>query len=272
MSRHLVENRVVVRGAGELASGVIRRLATSDFEVIALEQPVPTFVRRHVCYAEALFKGTVTVAGITAVRVSSATEAETLAGSRSVPILVDPEARQVPALAPLAVVDGRMLKQGVDVDLKMAPIVIGLGPGFVVGRNCHAAVETNRGSDLGRILYDGEPRAYNGVPAAVSGYSRERVVRSPTDGEFTSCCDITDLVRSGQVLGEVAGVSVIAGIDGIVRGMIHSGLKVSRGQKIGDLDPRGSAERCYRMSGKAEAVGEAVLEAITSLSNKLSLQ
>jgi xanthine dehydrogenase accessory factor len=158
-----------------------------------------------------------------------------------------------------------MLKQEVDTDLDMAPIVIGLGPGFVAGENCHAAIETNRGSDLGRVFYAGCPQADTGVPASVNGFSHQRVLRSPADGEFVSYCKITDLVASGQVLGEVAGVSVVSRIDGIVRGMIHDGLKVSVGQKIGDVDPRCIEEHCYTMSDKANAIGKAALDALVVL-------
>ncbi|MFH1372185.1 MAG: selenium-dependent molybdenum cofactor biosynthesis protein YqeB [bacterium] len=270
MTRSVAENRVVVRGAGEMASGVIHRLVKNGFEVIALEQPAPACVRRLVCFAEAFFIKEVTVAGVTAVLVNTGAKATAIAGDGRVPLLIDPEAKLVPVLAPLAVIDGRMLKQGTDSDLNMAPIVIGLGPGFVAPENCHAAIETNRGSDLGRIFYSGSPQADTGVPAPVSGFSSQRVLRSPADGEFTSCCRITDRVESGQVLGKVGGVEVVSEIDGIVRGMIHDGLMISRGQKIGDVDPRGIKEHCYRISNKAGAIGEAVVEALTTLKTRIT--
>ncbi len=270
MTRPVAENRVVVRGAGEMASGVIHRLVKNGFEVITLEQPAPACVRRLVCFAEALFIKEVTVAGITAVLVDTAEEAAEVAGDGRVPLLIDTEAKLLPILAPIAVVDGRMLKYDIDASLDLAPIVIGLGPGFVAPENCHAAIETNRGRDLGRIFYNGSPQADTGVPAPVSGFDRQRVLRSPADGEFTSCCRITDIVESGQMLGEVAGVSVISEIDGIVRGMIHDGLMVSREQKIGDVDPRGVRKRCYEISDKANAIGEAVVEALRTLKAKIT--
>ena len=265
MTRHLVRNRVVVRGAGEMASGVIRHLVTAGFEVIALELPAPVCIRRHVCYAEAFFQKKVTIEGITAVIVKTAEEACATAGELCVPLLIDPNAEQLPALAPMAVIDGRMLKQEADADLNVGPVVIGLGPGFVAGENCHAVIETSRGSDLGRVIYTGSPQADTGVPASVNGVSLQRVLRSPADGEFTSCCKITDIVKSGQTLGNVAGVSVVAGIDGIVRGLIHDSLEVSAGQKLGDIDPRGIEEYCYEMSDKANAIGRGALEALTFL-------
>jgi xanthine dehydrogenase accessory factor len=265
MTRRFLRNRVVVRGAGEMASGVIRHLFGSGFEVIALEVPFPVCIRRYVCYAEALFEGEVTAEGITAVLVNSVEEASVAAGDGRVPVLVDPTASQLPVLAPMAVVDGRMLKRDIDADLAMAPIVIGLGPGFVAGENCHAAVETNRGDDLGRVYFTGCPRSDTGFPAPVGGFSRQRVLRSPADGEFISNCRITDLVKAGQILGDVAGLSVVSEIDGIVRGLVHDGLMVTVGQKIGDVDPRCEKERCYKMSEKANAIGKGTLEAITTL-------
>ncbi len=265
MIRRVVPNRVIVRGAGEVASGVIRRLSMAGLEVIALERPAPTCIRRYVCYAEAFFEKEVSVEGVTAVLVDSAEAACASAGNRRVPLLIDPEADQLPVLAPLAVVDGRMLKQESDTNLELAPIVIGVGPGFVAPENCQAVVETNRGFDLGRVIYTGSPQAYTGAPAPVEGFSHQRVLRSPAEGEFVSRCQITDLVKSGQVLGEVAGVPVIGRITGVVRGLIHDGLSVSKGQKIGDLDPRNIREYCYRMSDKANAVGGGVLEAVMAL-------
>ena len=270
MIRHFVQNRVIVRGAGEMASGVIRRLVIAGFEVIALERPAPTCIRRYVCYAEAFFKDKVTIEGVTAVLVNSAAEAIATISNQCAPLLIDPKAKQLSVLTPMAVIDGRMLKQDVDTDLYMAPIVIGLGPGFVAGENCHAAVETNRGSDLGRVFYAGSPQADTGVPAPVNGFSHQRVLRSPADGEFASYCKITDIVESGQVLGEVAGVAVVSRVDGIVRGMIHDGLKVSIGQKIGDVDPRCIKEHCYTMSDKAHAIGRGALEALMVLKTKIT--
>jgi xanthine dehydrogenase accessory factor len=265
MTRRSVRNRVVVRGAGEMASGVIRHLVTAGFEVIALELPAPVCIRCHVCYAEAFFQEKVTIERITAVLVKTSEEACAAAGELCVPLLVDPKAELLPALAPMAVIDGRMLKQETDAVLDAGPFIIGLGPGFVAGENCHAAIETSRGSNLGRVIYTGSPRADTGVPASVNGVSLQRVLRSPADGKFTSCSKITDIVKSGQTLGNVAGVSVVAGIDGIVRGLIHDGLEVSAGQKIGDIDPRCIKEYCYKISDKANAIGRGALEALMFL-------
>lgn len=265
MSRQFLDNRVVVRGAGEMASGVIRRLFMAGFEVVALERAAPSCIRRTVCFAEAFFERNVTVEGVTAVLMDSADEAAAATVQRRVPLLVDPEAELLPVLKPLVLVDGRMLKKAIDCTLDMAPIVIGLGPGFVAGQNCHAVVETDRGFDLGRVIYNGSPHAHTGVPAPVDGVSLDRLLRSPADGVFAARCRISDTVKAGQVVGRVAGVSVVSRIEGIVRGLVRDGLKVSTGQKIGDVDPRGIKEYCYKMSDKANAIGGGALEALMVL-------
>jgi xanthine dehydrogenase accessory factor len=237
----------------------------AGFDIIALEQPAPTCIRRYVCYAESFYEGEVTVEGITALLVSSAEDAVAEVLNRRVPLLVDPKAEQLSFLAPEVVIDGRMLKRDCETDINLAPVVIGLGPGFVAGANCHAVIETNRGPDLGRVIYTGSASAYTGVPASVEGFSNKRLLLSPVEGEFSSSCRIADVVKPGQVLGVVSDVPVTSLIEGIVRGIVRDGLKVSVGQKIGDIDPRGIKEYCYKMSDKANAIGEGTLHALVSL-------
>ncbi len=269
MTRGFVHNRIVVRGAGEMASGVIRRLVLSGFEVIALEKPEPCCVRRHVCFASAFFSKRTTVEGITAVLVESADEAVAVAADRAVPILIDPDATHLPDLAPMAVIDGRMLKENIDSSLGLAPIVIGLGPGFIAGQNCHAAIETMRGRELGRIFFKGHPQPDTGVPSEVNGVGARRVLRSPADGVFTSRCRITDIVKTGEIIGMVADVPLTARIDGMVRGLIHDGLAVTANQKVGDIDPRPVKELCYRISDKADTIGRGVLHAVEELKPRI---
>jgi len=269
MTRPYIRNRIIVRGAGDVASGVIRCLLAAGFDVLALEKPDPDCVRRYVCFAEAFFEKKVSVEGFTAILVGNVEEAIITAESGQVPLIVDPKAETLPDLLPMAVIDARMLKENIDTTTDMAPIVIGLGPGFIAGKNCHAAIETIRGNDLGDVIYSGSPRADTGVPAPVDGISSQRVLRSPTDGKFTSNCRIGDRVSAGRIIGEVAGTPVIAEIDGVVRGIIHDGLTVSHRQKIGDIDPRGIRELCYRISDKSDAIGAGVLKALQTLINSL---
>jgi xanthine dehydrogenase accessory factor len=234
MTSYSAKDRVIVRGAGEMASGVIKHLALAGYEVIALERPDPSCVRRFVCYAQAFFEERVTIEGVTAILVNTVEEAADRTGDLIVPLLIDPEATQLSPLAPSAVVDGRMLKQRSETNLGKAPTVI--------------------------------PQTYTGIPASVEGYGRERVLRSPAKGIFEARCRITDAVRKGQVLGRVANAEIIGAIDGVVRGLIHDGLEVVSGQKLGDIDPRGVQDSCYRMSDKANAIGQGALEALRTLS------
>lgn len=266
MNFRAARDRVVVRGAGEMASGVIKHLLLEGYEVVALEKPAPSCVRRYVCYAEAYYEKRVTIEGVTAVFVDTVEEAVATAGHLVVPVLIDPEAAHLMRLAPSVVVDGRMFKQRSETNCGMAPIVVGLGPGFTVSENCHAAIETNRGANLGKVLYSGSPQSYSGIPSPVEGYDRKRVLRSPAAGTFEAQCEITETVQKGQVLGRVAGIEIVAAIDGVIRGLIHDGIEVGFGQKIGDIDPRGVRELCFRMSDKANAIGQGVLRALSSLS------
>ncbi|MFQ5498898.1 MAG: selenium-dependent molybdenum cofactor biosynthesis protein YqeB [Candidatus Zixiibacteriota bacterium] len=259
---------VVVRGAGEMASGVIRRLIVSGFKVVALEQAEPSCIRRTVCFAEAMFDSQVTVDGVTAVRVDDLDQIDLLLHRNQVPVLCDPEAATVNMIKPSVLVDARMLKNRIDTTLDLAPIVIGLGPGFVVGRNSHAAVETNRGFDLGRVLYTGSPLADTGRPAEIGGVSTKRLIRSPADGVFRESRQIGDHLVYGETVGTVGVHAVIAETAGTLRGLIRSGLTVHMGQKIGDVDPRGFPDYCFRISDKANAIAGGVLEAVLSLSKQ----
>ncbi|UCD16818.1 MAG: EF2563 family selenium-dependent molybdenum hydroxylase system protein [Candidatus Zixiibacteriota bacterium] len=270
MNGNLIQNHVVVRGAGEMASGVIRRLSVAGFKVIALEQAVPTCIRRTVCYAEAFFEKAVAIEGVTAILVNSATEAAETVSYRLVPLLIDPNAEQIACLKPMAVIDARMLKQKNNRSCDSTPINIGLGPGFIAGEDCQAVVETNRGFDLGRVIYHGSAKAYTGTPAAVGGISHDRVLKSPAGGEFKAFFNIANSVIAGQFVGEVGGTPVVSRISGVIRGLIRNGQNVSHGQKIGDVDPRGIKDYCFRISDKANAVGGGVLEAVMTLQAKLA--
>lgn len=261
---------MVVRGGGEMASGVIRRLFLAGFEVIALEQEKPNCIRRTVCFAEAVYESEVTVEDVTARLVHTADGVSSLVAEGCVPVFIDTEARLLPVLNASIVVDARMLKQNINATLDLAPIVIGLGPGFFAGSNCHAAVETNRGFDLGRAIYDGTPQAYTGVPSRVEGVSKNRLLCSPADGNLKAYKKIGGEVESGEIIGEVSDRPVRCRIGGVLRGLARDGLTVKRGQKIGDIDPRGIREYCFKVSDKANAIAGGVLEAIYVLRRRMN--
>jgi xanthine dehydrogenase accessory factor len=248
-----------------MASGVISILFRADYEVIALERPTPLCVRRAVCFAEAVFAGVQTVEGITAVRAATAAEITGVLTAKKIPVLIDPDAESAPLLAPRILVDGRMLKTTSDCSQNMARIVIGLGPGFIAGDNCHAAVETNRGDDLGRIYHTGGPQGYTGIPAAVDGITTRRVMRAAADGIFTTGRRIGEPVVPGERIGQIGAIAVQCPLAGVLRGLLRDGDPVTRGRKVGDIDPRGDPERCFYISRKAATIGQGVLDAIRQL-------
>jgi xanthine dehydrogenase accessory factor len=263
-----ISNRVVVRGAGELGSAVIRRLFLAGFQVVALEQPSPSCIRRLVCFAEAVHEGRMTIEGVTADHVESADRALHLIADGGLPVLVDPKAGCLSILKAHFLVDARILKTGIDTTIDMAPVVIGLGPGFAAGVNCRAAVETNRGIDLGRVIYDGACQNDTGLPAPVHGKAADRVLRSAGNGQLKLHRKIGDLVKAGDLIAQVGEKRVISFIDGVVRGLAREDLEIEEEQKIGDIDPRGIADYCFKISDKSNAVAGGVLEAVMYFKNR----
>jgi xanthine dehydrogenase accessory factor len=271
LSGRFIDNRVVIRGAGEMASGVIKRLFLIGFEVIALEQEQPDCIRRTVCFAEAVYEGEATIESVTARLIRSPDDVSNVVAEGCVPLLIDTEGALLPVLSPLVVVDARMLKQNTSAVPDLAPIVIGLGPGFIAGTNCHAAIETNRGFDLGRVFYDGAPQAYTGVPSPIEGVSKDRLLCSPADGKLKTTRRIGDEVEAGEIAGEVSGRPVKCLIGGVLRGLARDGLTVKQGQKIGDIDPRRIRGYCFKISDKANAIAGGVVEAIYVLKRRSNL-
>lgn len=254
---------VVVRGAGDVATGCIVRLVRAGFRVVALELGRPSAIRRTVSLSEAMYDGSACVEGIRAVRASEVPVAWT--PGDPVPLLEDPEARSLEALAPLAFVDAALAKRNLGTHTGLAPVVVGLGPGFVVGVDAHAVVETNRGHDLGRVLLRGSAQPDTGVPGLVAGHGPGRVLHAPVDGPVEARREIGDAVREGDVVLAVGSVPVRAAIGGVVRGLIRPGYEARAGLKVADVDPRGVRESCFLVSDKARSVAGGVLEAILAL-------
>ncbi len=252
----------VVRGGGDLATGVILRLHRSGFPVVALELERPRVVRRMVSAAEAVYSGQHIVEGMVVQRFETLSDVEKAHASKIVPILVDPAAETLKELQPAIFVDGTMKKRNIDSQLDWAALVIGLGPGFVVDQNCHAVVETKRGHKLGRVYWSGRAELDTGVPEAVSGFKGERVLRAPASGKVQTLRRIGETLNPGDPIATVSGQSVKAPFNGVLRGLIHSGVVVSANEKIGDLDPRNVREYCFLVSDKSLAIGGGVLEAI----------
>ena len=258
---------VIIRGGGDLASGVTLRLHRVGLQVVITELAQPLAVRRLACFAEAVYAGETVVEGVTARRINDPTDAlriiQVLAKGQ-IPVLIDPQGASIRHLHPGVVVDGRMLKQRVPLIPEQVGLIIGLGPGFTAGENCHAVVETKRGHMLGRVYWDGPAEADTGVPEGVEARRAERVLRAPVDGTLNAHAQICDQLEADQLIADVSGVEIRAPFKGALRGLLHDGLEVRAGLKIGDLDPRCEAKYCSLVSDKALAVAGGVLEAILS--------
>lgn len=257
------ERPVVVRGAGDLATGCILRLVRAGFRVVALESARPSAIRRTVCLSEAMYDGTARVEEVEARR--WAEPPRTWAPGDPVVLLEDPEAASLPGLAPLALVDAILAKRNLGTHMGMAPVVVALGPGFEAGVDAHAVVETQRGHDLGRVLLRGRAAPNTGVPGLIGGQDRDRVLHAPVAGRVETLREIGDAVAAGDPILRIGGVEVAAGIDGILRGLIRPGHEARAGLKVADIDPRGVREHCFTVSDKALAVAGGVLEAVLRL-------
>lgn len=255
---------VCIRGGGDLGSGTALRLHRAGMQVVICELPAPLVVRRTVAFAEAIYSGSIEVEGIKAHRVETRRDIENALENGIIPVIPDPELKLLSWLKVDCIVDARLLKRPQQPLTMDSPLLIGLGPGFTAGFDCHAIVETKRSASLGRIYWHGTSEPDSGVPEMVMGYVEERVLRAPADGVFTSAVNIGDQVVKGARLGEVDGFPIHASFDGIIRGLIADHLHVERGMKIGDLDPRLDERLVEWVSDKSLAVGGGVLEAILS--------
>jgi xanthine dehydrogenase accessory factor len=255
---------VAIRGGGDLATGVAVRLHRAGFPVIVLELSRPLAVRRRVAMAEAIYAGSVVVEGIEARRAESIADVPPLLETGCIPVLVDEPGACLPELSPAVIVDARMRKAPSELPPDSAHLIIGLGPGFEAGVDCHAVIETRRGHHLGRVVWQGRASQDTKIPEAVEGYAVDRVLRAPRRGVMQGRAEIGSLVRQGDVLATIDGQAVTAPFDGVVRGLLHDGVPVERGMKLGDLDPRREPRFSHEVSDKALAIGGAVLEAILS--------
>ena len=264
---------VIVRGAGDLATGCIVRLVHAGFRVAALESARPSSIRRTVCLSEAMYEGNATVEGIRAERVDSPAELlQALARfgpDGPVPLLADPDCAVLAQARPLALVDAIIAKRNLGTRKDMAPVVIALGPGFEAGVDADAVIETNRGHHLGRVILAGCAEPNTSVPGVIGGAGRERVLYAPVSGTVENLKQIGDQVRAGEAVltlhGDQGSVPVVTKIDGTLRGLIRPGYRATAGLKVADVDPRCVREHCFTISDKARAIAGGVLEAVLRL-------
>jgi len=257
---------VLIKGGGDLGTGVAHRLHRAGMRVLVTELPQPLVIRRAVAFASAVYEGTATVEGVTARRLPlDRADIAAVWDRGEVPVLVDPQGLAIRALQPDVVVDAILAKRNTGTRIADAPAVIALGPGFTAGRDCHAVVETERGHYLGRVIWEGPARPDTGVPGQVGGEGARRVLRAPADGPLRGVRRIGDLVDEGEVVAFVADAPLAAPFHGVLRGLLRDGVPVRTGMKVGDVDPRGDPACCFSISDKARAIGGAVLEAILVL-------
>lgn len=267
---------IAVRGAGDLATGTIVRLVNCGFRVFAMECDQPSAIRRQVALSEAVYDGTATVEGVTCRRIANVSQAEDVWRSGEVPLLVDTQAVCIADLVPAVVVDAILAKRNLGTHRNMAPITIGLGPGFTAGQDVDAVIETMRGHNLGRVFYTGTALRNTGVPGLIGGYGAERVIHAPTDGTLRCAQDkngmsikIGSTVQRGQIIAYVGDTPVAATLDGVLRGLIRTGYPVLRGLKIADIDPRiEQKENCNTISDKARSIAGGVVEAMLWLAKQ----
>jgi xanthine dehydrogenase accessory factor len=260
---------VAIKGAGEMASAAAWRIYMSNIrQILMLETPSPLAVRREVSFCEAVYEGRQTVEGVEACKVGKDTDVRKAWAQGKIAVAVDPEWKILDRFQPNVVIDAILAKKNLGTRMSEAPLVIGLGPGYVAGQDVHLVIETNRGHNLGKILTSGSAAPNTGIPGSIGGYTEERVLRAPRDGEFKTRYAIGDQVKRNDVIATVAEDAVRAKIDGVLRGLIRSSVPVRQGLKLGDIDPRGDADYCHTISDKARAISGSVLEAILRVYNQ----
>ncbi|KZL91027.1 selenium-dependent molybdenum cofactor biosynthesis protein YqeB [Clostridium magnum] len=265
----MLEEIIIIRGGGDIASGTIQKLYRSGLKVLILEIENPTSIRRNVCFSEAIFQNYVEIEGIRAVKAGNIDEVRKSWREGVIPVVIDPKGKYVDLVKPQVLVDAILAKRNLGTNRRMAPITIALGPGFEAGKDVDVVVETNRGHNLGKLIFQGCAVKNTGIPGDIKGYSRERVIYSPVEGIIDNVKEIGDIVKAGENIACVDNISIKATIDGVLRGIIRNGSNVFKGLKIADIDPRlNEVENCNTISDKARNIGGAVLEAILYLKNR----
>ena len=263
----MMKDLIIVRGGGDLASGTIHKLYQCGFKVLVLETADPSAIRRNIAFSEAVYQQRQTVEDLTCHLAESLEEAIRFLHEGRLTMLIDPEGRSIRALKPFAVVDAILAKRNLGTSRAMAPITVALGPGFEAGIDVDAVVETMRGHSLGRVLYQGTAIPNTGVPGMIGGYTKERVIHSPSAGILRNVKHITDVVQKGETIAYIESdgekIPVAATIDGLLRGLIRDGYPVVKGFKIADIDPRiQELNNCFTISDKARCIAGSVLEQV----------
>ncbi len=264
----LTEKFIIIKGAGDIATAVAHKLYRSGFKLILTEIPKPTCVRRNVSFANAVLECEWVVEGITARKTLNLQEALKVLAEGKLPVLVDPETSILKEIDCIALIDCIIAKKNTGTRKDDAPLVIALGPGFVAGEDVDVVIETNRGHNLGRIITDGSTAADTGLPGNIQGYTSERILRAPVNGIIINVKDIGDYVEQDEAVAIIDGEVARAKVAGVIRGLISNGIEVTKGLKIGDIDPRGEDAFVDTISDKGRCIAGAVLEAILNKINR----
>ncbi|MEE1087092.1 MAG: selenium-dependent molybdenum cofactor biosynthesis protein YqeB [Schaedlerella sp.] len=255
--------KVLIKGAGDLATGIAVRLYNSGHQILMTEIPEPMTVRRYVAFSRAVYENEADVEGVHSELASSYDEAQNIIANGNIAVMIDPKAAVKNEFKPDVIVDAILAKYNTGTTIEDAPFVLGIGPGFTAGEDCHCIIETKRGHTLGTLIWKGTAIPNTGVPGNVGGYTLERLIKASADGIMEPVAHISDQVKEGQIVAYTGGEPVYALMSGVVRGMLQDDVQVTKGLKIGDIDARCEVSHCFTISDKARAIGGGALEAVT---------
>lgn len=266
--------KVLIKGAGDLATGIAVRLYNSGHQILMTEIPVPLTVRRFVAFSRAVYEKEADVEGVHSVLAASYDDAKEIIENGDVAVMIDPQAESRKVFQPDVIIDAILAKYNTGTKIDDAPFVVGVGPGFTAGEDCHCIIETKRGHTLGNVIWKGSAIPNTGVPGNVGGYTLERLIRASSDGKMEPVAHISDQVKEGDIVAYTGGKPVYALMSGVVRGMLQDDVEVTEGLKIGDIDARCEVSHCFTISDKARAIGGGALEAVSQferLKNKYAV-
>ena len=254
---------VLLRGGGDIATGIAYVLYNAGFKIIITEIARPSTIRRSVALSDAIYNGKKVVENLTCVKVNNVDEAKGILVDNNIPILIDENLNNIQVIKPDILVDSILAKKNLGTNINMANLVIGIGPGFYASKDCHYVIETMRGHNLGRVIKEGSTLPNTGIPGLIANHSKDRVIHAEVTGKIRNIKNISDIVKKDEIIAYIDDFKVKATIDGILRGLIADGFEVEKGLKIADIDPRiDEQNNCWTISDKARSIGGAVLMTI----------